>query len=292
MKRFDGVYSALFSIYDENMNVKKDSVHKAMKFQRDNGLKGFYVAGNTGECTVLPNKTRMQMLEAVLEEKGDSEVMAHIGAGHFDDVKALLDHANACGVDAVASLPPSLMAYYGMDSIFEYYKYLAENSKAPVLAYITTVMTGNVVGLAQKILQLDNIIGVKLSIPNYYLFEQIRNLGSDFNILNGPDETMICGLISGANGAVGTTYNILPATAASLYDSVQNGDLAAAKKAQTRLNRMIDKCLGKGGIGYWKEALGIIAGIDMGYNVFPAIPVSKEALVDLEAFIKAEGYEK
>ena len=64
-----GVYSALFTIYDEQMNVKKNAVHKLMKYHQENGLQGFYVGGNSGEGMVLPVKTRMDMLEAVMEEK-------------------------------------------------------------------------------------------------------------------------------------------------------------------------------------------------------------------------------
>ena len=125
MIRLDGVYSALFSVYDENMNVKRHTVHSLMQFQREQGLRGFYICGNTGECTVLPNKTRVQMLEAVMEEKKDSTVIAHIGAGHFDDTAELLRHADQCGVDAIASLPPSLSGYYKNDEVIEYYKKLA-----------------------------------------------------------------------------------------------------------------------------------------------------------------------
>ena len=57
-----GVFSALYSIYDEEMNVKENSVKKMMDYQLENGLNGFYVCGNTGECSVLPEKTRRQML--------------------------------------------------------------------------------------------------------------------------------------------------------------------------------------------------------------------------------------
>ena len=78
---FEGIYAATFSIYDENMNVKRDSVEKLVNYNLKNGLKGFYVGGNTGECTVLPNKTRKQMLEAVKEYASpDAKIMAHVGA--------------------------------------------------------------------------------------------------------------------------------------------------------------------------------------------------------------------
>ena len=75
-KIFKGVYSAIFSVYDENMNVKKDTVRKLVNYHLESGLSGFYVGGNTGECTVLPNKTRIQMLETVKEENKGGKIIA------------------------------------------------------------------------------------------------------------------------------------------------------------------------------------------------------------------------
>ena len=74
MIKFNGIYSALFSIYDENMNVKRNSVKQLMEYNQKNGLQGFYVGGASGECIVLPNKTRIQMLETVMEYKKESTV--------------------------------------------------------------------------------------------------------------------------------------------------------------------------------------------------------------------------
>ena len=93
------------------MNVKKDTVEKMVDYQLKNGVKGFYVGGNTGECTVLPAKTRKQMLETVVDANdGRGKIMAHIGAGHFDEVMDLLEHANGQKIDAIASLPPALQS--------------------------------------------------------------------------------------------------------------------------------------------------------------------------------------
>jgi N-acetylneuraminate lyase len=60
-KAFTGIHSAIFSVYDEQMNVKKETVAKMVEGQLEAGVLGFYVGGNTGECTVLPAKTRKQM---------------------------------------------------------------------------------------------------------------------------------------------------------------------------------------------------------------------------------------
>ena len=139
-KAFTGVHSAIFSVYDKGLNVIKESVNKMVNDQLAGGISGFYVGGNTGECTVLPSKTRKQMLEAVIEANNcRGKIMAHIGAGHFDEVMDLLDHANNQKIDAIASLPPSLCSYYGHNETIEYYKALAKASKVPVYAYVTPV---------------------------------------------------------------------------------------------------------------------------------------------------------
>lgn len=284
-KIFKGVYSAIFSVYDENMNVKKDTMRKLVNYHLDNGLSGFYVGGNTGECTVLPNKTRIQILETVMEENNGGQIIAHIGAGHFDDVKELLDHANSCKVDAVASLPPSLTSYYDDEAIFEYYKYLAENSKAPVLAYITNVYRGDVVELARKFSEIDNMLGIKLTIPDYFAHERINRACGELNILNGPDECLLCGLITGADGGIGTSYNVAPKTVFNIYDNFIKGNIKEAYKYQHKLNTFIDAALGKNGIAYWKAFLEV-KGFDMGYTVFPARPNTAEEMKEIEKFMK------
>lgn len=207
-KIFSGVMPAIFSVYDKDRNVIKETVNRIVEYQLNNGMSGFYVGGNTGECTVLPNKTRKQMLEAVKEaNKGRGNVIEHVGAGHIDDVYELIDHANEVGVDAIASLPPSLSAYYEMDEVLEYYKILAKRSKAPVFAYVTGVLHGDLVDFAEKVSKIDNIQGIKMSVSDYFTFGRIKAIDNGrLNLLNGPDETMICGLMEGADGAISDEF--------------------------------------------------------------------------------------
>ena len=69
-KLFKGVYPASFSVYDENMKVIVPTVEKIAKWQLDNGVDGFYVGGATGECHVLPQRTRIEMLEVIKNAAG------------------------------------------------------------------------------------------------------------------------------------------------------------------------------------------------------------------------------
>ena len=286
--KFKGIYSATFSLYDENMNVLKDSVRKLIEYNLKGGVNGFYVGGNTGECTVLPNKTRKQMLETVKEAAGNAQIIAHVGAGHLDDVDDLIEHANAVGVDAIASLPPSLTSYYSPEETVEYYKHLAKKSKSNVIAYITPVLKCDIMWFAKQIMSIDNVIGIKLTVPDYYLFEKIKLVnGGNINILNGPDEAMLAGLSMGADGAIGSTYNIVPVLACGIYDNFQNGDIKKALEYQHKLNRFIDVMLG-GNLARWKTPL-MLLGIDIGYTVAPAKMPSEDDIKEVIKKLEAAG---
>lgn len=270
--KFKGMYSALFSIYDENLKVKRDSVEALMDYNRNNGIKGFYVGGSTGECFVLPNRTRIEMLETAMEHKKDSKIIAHIGANNFLDTKELLLHADRLDIDAIASLPPALRNFYNEEETINYYKFLASSTEKPVIAYIQSFYQGSVVKLAKALMDIPNLMGIKLTVPNYYLFEQIRRNFPEINLLNGPDESALAGLISGADGAIGTTYNLLPSAASNLYNSFVKNDIETAKENQHKLNSFIDVLIG-GKRPTWKEPLRYID-IDPGYTVFPAVPLN------------------
>lgn len=291
-KLFTGIHSAIFSVYDEKMDVKKETVAKMVEYQLSAGVKGFYVGGNTGECTVLPTKTRKQMLETVVDvNDGRGKIMAHIGAGHFDEVMNLLDHANGQKIDAIASLPPSLCSYYGHKETIEYYKALAKNSKYPVYAYVTpiTMQHSELYSFAKELSEIENVAGLKITIPDYYKFARVNQIdGGRLNNLNGPDEMMLSSLVIGADGAIGTTYNIVPKVAVKIYDSFQKGDLKTALEYQNKLNEFISVMLG-GNNAHWKAALTLLD-FDMGHSVFPATLVTEDDLNELKEKLKRIGF--
>lgn len=55
--------------------------------------------------------------------------------------------------------------------------------------------------LMEKVLELPGVIGMKFTRNDYYeLFRISRIQGGNINLLNGPDETLLCGLVMGADG--------------------------------------------------------------------------------------------
>lgn len=295
-KLFTGIHSAIFSVYGEDMNVKRDAVGALVEYQLKGGVSGFYVCGNTGECTVLPAKTRKQMLETVVDANaGRGKIMAHIGAGHFDESMELLAHANEQKIDAVASLPPSLSSYYGQQETLAYYRALAKESRYPVYAYITpvTLQHSDLYSFASALSEIDNVAGLKITIPDYFRFSLVNQIGGGrLNNLNGPDEMMLCGLSMGADGAIGTTYNMLPKVASGIYNSFVHGDMQGALAYQNKLNSFIKavfEIVRGRGIAFWKACMTVL-GFDMGYSVFPSLPISDADLQEIRAKMEEIGY--
>lgn len=282
--KYGGVYSALFTIYDEELNVKKQAVHKLMKYHRESGLMGFYVGGNSGEGMILPVKTRKDMLEAVVEEKGDSVIISHIGAATMQDAEDLLRHADKCGVDMISSQIPVCVPAYKNKEIIEYYRCLSAMTDKPFLAYINNLINGDIYSVASEIMKIPNLAGVKMTIPNYYYFERLKSMNPDMLLLNGPDESLLSGLVMGADGGIGTSYNILPATVSDIYRFFKQGSTELALAAQRKLNTLIASVAGNN-MGHWKYFLEIM-GFDMGYTVKPSLVPSDEEKAKYEKVLR------
>lgn len=141
--------------------------------------------------------------------------------------------------------------------------------------------------LAEKLMAIPNVVGIKLTVPNYYLFEQIRRNFPEINLLNGPDESALAGLISGADGAIGTTYNLLPGVASELYTAFVKGNIKTAQENQHKLNALIDVLIG-GKRPQWKEVLRFID-IDPGYTVFPAVKLTDTKKEELKKKVISSG---
>lgn len=271
---FKGIMPALITPF-KNGKVKEVALRKLMKWQLSEGVDGFYICGTTGEGPVLRVKTRMQMAEIVMDEtRGKGVVIDHISAPNMEDTLELIKHANKIKVDAIASLPPTYFFKYTEDELFDYYKLVADSTDLPVLVYATGMMGSvNVVHLMERVMKLKNVIGVKCTIRDYFVMRKIKEVNNgDINLINGPDETLLCGLTIGADGGIGSTYNLMPNWFCKLYAAYTSGDLKAAKDYQFRINRVIDVLLkyGVNGVNKSLKAALEMKGFDVGRAVFPA----------------------
>ena len=268
--KFKGIMPALVSPLDEDGNVKEKALRKLINWQLDAGCTGFYICGATGEGTVMKPESRKIMAEIAVDEvKGRGCIIDHIGAIDLRTAIDLARHASNTGVDAISSVPPFFYGY-GQREIIQYYQALSDSSDVPLLMYASPLAGINItVELVSKMLEVKNFIGLKWTSYNYYEMRIIKELnGGDINVINGPDETLLCGLTMGADGGIGASYNAIPKLFVKIYDCFVSGDIIGAQDAQFKVNKVMQVLFKHGLLNGVKDMLEMI-GFEAGYCTYP-----------------------
>ena len=291
--KFKGVMSALVSCIDENENVKEDSMRRLMNWHLKEGFSGFYLTGGTGEGPLLQKETRKRIIEIAKDEAGDRcDLIAHVGAIDLKTAVELAKHAGEVGMDAISSVPP-FFVHYGETQIADYYKALSDASGLPVLMYASPLAGVNITwDMVDRLMDIPNMIGLKWTNYDYFTMHRIKALrGGNINVINGPDECLLCGLSMGADGGIGATYNVMPKLFTRIYNSFQAGNLADAQEAQFKANRLIEILIKFGVVVGIKDILEMI-GYDCGYQVYPQKRFTAEEQAAFHAALKEINYEE
>lgn len=202
------------------------------------GMHGVYIAGTTGEGMRLPLQTRRALVDTLMECcPQDKKVLVHVGTPSIKDALALAEHAAQKGAHAVSSLPPAGDAA----AVLAYYVELARNSPLPLIIYYFPKVAPHAFQNPQDLLDLcdlPNVAGVKFTDFNLYLLNQLVRRGK--LVFNGYDEALAPGMLIGAQGGIGTTYNLLGPVFVDIYRAAQQGDWETARSLQFAANATLD----------------------------------------------------
>lgn len=294
-KIFKGIMPALITPFNGDGSIKRDAVKEIIDYEYSCGVNGFYINGSTGEGPALSLKSRIEMSEAVVEYNNNRGVIIeHIGAPDFLDAEELVKHAERVGVTAISSLAPNFYFSFSDNEIIDYYKRISSLTSKPVVAYVTGMLKTDIVSLVERMMQIDNVVGVKYTIPDYFLMRKLCEVNNgDINIINGPDEMLICGLIMGADGGIGSTYNVMPDWYVKLYEAASKGNWDEAKQWQYKINKVISLILRvseNGAVKGVKLALRA-RGFDAGDAVYPSRKYSDSELAAMKAELIKLGIE-
>ena len=270
MKQFDpnninGVIPAMITSFNKDESINKEGIRKTINYLISEKVNGLYITGSTGETFLMSQDEKKQVIEIIVEEvNGRVPVIAHIGSIGTKITTELGQYAEKIGVDALSALPPF---YYGFsnDEIFSYYTDISDTTNLPITIYNISHAHLMDLDMLKRLAAIKNVKGVKYTAPTHFNFNKIKKeVGENFKIYSGMDEMSLSGLISGADGIIGSFYNLMPEMFIDIYAKVKEGNINEAKKTQEKINIIILYALSKSGYPFIKMGLNWL-GIDSGY---------------------------
>jgi N-acetylneuraminate lyase len=280
---------AVVTPFDEHGRFDAKAFERLLAHVYAGGVDGVYVGGTTGEGPLQSTAQRMALAEAaVAGTPRGRHVVVHVGASSPADAIALAQHAGRAGAHAISSLPP-LGGSFSFDEIRDYYRALAETSTLPLIVYYFPAMYPALASRSQleAICALPGVAGFKYTSFDLFTMASVKRPG--LIAFNGHDEVLLAGLLMGADGGIGSFYNIVP----ELF--VRLGELARAKRweearpIQEKVNRLIAVTLRFPLFPAIKQILAW-AGLPCGTCLAPRGPLTSQQQIDLRAALTDAGF--
>jgi len=287
-EQLKGLYAALLVPFDENGQVKEEGLKQIAKNAIEvEQLDGLYVNGSSGENFLISKEQKKQIFKVVKEAVGnDVKLIAQVGSLDLNEAIELGKYATNLGYDALSAVTPFYYPF-SFEEIKQYYFDIIEATQNKMIIYAIPDLTGVNISINQfeELFDNEKIVGVKYTAPNFFLLERIRKAFPDKLILSGFDEMLVQAVISGVDGAIGSTYNVNGRRARQIYDLAREGKIEEAYKIQHDTNNIIETVLSMGIYPTLKEILKT-RGIDGGVPKRPFSPFNEANRKELNQLIE------
>ncbi len=270
--QFHGAWPALLTPAAADGGVHEATLSDLTDALIAKGIGGLYLCGSTGEGVFMSVAERKRVTEIVMNRaRGRVPVIVHVGCVATRHAVALAQHAQAQGVDGVASILPPFRRG-PEETILHYERIAAAAFDLPFYPYLFGGET-DALSLMQNLLgRIPNIGGAKYTGSDMYELRALVDLRDEgWTIFSGMDQQCIFAAMSGSQANIGSTLNIMPGVYRNLRSAYETGDLVRANDLQRRANRVTRVLQRFGLFGALFEAARIL-GFDCGHPRLPHAP--------------------
>lgn len=267
-----GVFPALVTPLDADRALDTAALERLIEHVYRAGCHGLYLCGTTGEGVLLPAATRRRIVEiAVRNNPGGRRAIVHVGAWSVEESVELARHAEREGAAAVSCLRPHGTSF---EEMLELYRGLAGSTALPFLAYHFPEQAGGPLSIGQleQVCALPGVAGLKFTDYDLYSLSLLVRQGKV--VFLGRDEVLAAGLLMGASGGIGSTYNLAPEWFVELYRHACAGSWGEARAVQDRINDLVRLLLSMPHLPALKRALAW-RGLPCGDALPPRVPLTE-----------------
>lgn len=296
-KRLKGLVAAAFTPFNKDGDLNLSAIEHYADRMADSKMTGMFICGTTGESLSLTIDERKQTLEKWVESaKGRFKVIAHVGCNSVREAIDLASHAEKCGADAIAAMPPCFFKPSNVKNMIDFFTPIAKSApNLPFYYYNIPSMAGVDLSVAQFLSEgvkaMPNLVGVKYTHNNLMEMRDCITLdGGKFEILHGYDEIMVAGLALGAVAGVGSTYNYIPNVYHGIMEAMEQGDIEKARTLQTESIEIVKIIIKHGGGLRGGKAIMNLIGIECGDCRTPLAAMSNEEYTTLRMELDDFGF--
>lgn len=291
-----GLMAATFTPLRADGPLHLDRIPAVVDHLERDGVSALYILGSTGEGVSLTTQERMAVAEAYVEAaRGRLPVVIQVGHNSLADARALAEHAQRIGADAISAMPPE---YFKPDTVEVLVGSMAEITRAapelPFYYYHIPVLTGVTLSMVDFLRvgaeRLPTLAGIKFSDRKLDELQACLHVEDGrFDMLFGVDEMLLSALAIGVRGAVGSTYNFAAPLFRRLMHHFENGDIARAERLQADAGQMINAIIEQGGRGGLKAMMALV-GVDMGGHRLPLQTTPPAAVAAMTHALEGMGF--
>lgn len=275
-----------------NGDVNIQAIDNYAKFLIDRGVTGVFACGTTGEGLLMDNSERKAEAEAWMRHADKLRILIHVGSTSYKLSQDLAAHAESIGAHGISAMGPCFLQ---PTRAFELVGFNREIAKAapntPYFHYHIPVTSGVNVSMVEFLklarTEIPTLKGLKYTSFNSMEEQEIIAFdGGRYEILHGHDEILLTGLMLGARGGIGSSYNLTSGLYSQLIAAFEQGDIEKAKALQLEAIRFIHvMCSAPSVIAGIKGMLNIY-GIDCGPCRLPLRNLTSDEMKVLENELK------
>jgi 4-hydroxy-tetrahydrodipicolinate synthase len=205
--------------------------------QHQNGIQGVLVAGSMGCMQLLSDQTYRDLAhQASAVCQGKLELLIGAGDCSFARTRGRIEFLNTLRVDGVVVLTPYFFQF-AQDELLDYFRSLADVSKAPLYLYDLPQVTHSKIELrtAIELAKHPNIAGIKCSDEPGYARQLMDAVGPRFRVIIAQPILIDIFLRAGVSEHVDGMYAIAPHWASAIGRAVAAGEWDTAALFQRRL---------------------------------------------------------
>lgn len=277
MEKLIGLINAPFTPFDSNNEVNYALIDKYVELLVNNGIKGVFINGSSGEGYLLTDKERMLLAEKwITVAPKNFKVIVHVGSTCVESSRMLAAHAQSHGAYAIGAMAPPFPKIGRIEELVKYCEEIASAAPdLPFYFYHIPAFNGAFLSMVEFLKAVDgripNFAGIKYTYESLYEYNQCRLYkNGKFDMLHGQDETILASLaLGGAQGGIGGTTNYNGKALTQIIEAWNADDLEKAREMQNFAQEVINIiCHYRGNIVGGKRIMKLI-GLDLGKNRTP-----------------------